>query len=102
MASVDKIRNILSNSQNFTVVNKIFLDRPSVAVNSIVNTFLPSGTSNSSNEISRISTDSSLASFNFRIILELMLLLFLVLPSRSKFVIIHTSDQKIVHQSVFR
>ena len=55
-------------SENFTVSNKIFLDRPSVAVNSIVTIFLASGTSNSSNAIGRVRIDNSLASLNLRII----------------------------------
>ena len=50
------------------VLNRIKLGRPSVAVNSIVNTFLPSGTSNSSDVIGQIRINSSLASFNHRII----------------------------------
>ena len=57
-----------STSQNFTVLIRIKLDRPSVAVNSIVITFFLSETSNSSDVIGQIQIISSLASFNLRII----------------------------------
>ena len=68
LASDDKIRCILSSSQIFTVLNKLFLDRPSVAVISIVNNFLPPRTSISSDVIGRIPTNSFLASFSLKII----------------------------------
>ena len=51
VASIDKIRNTLLNSSNFISVNKVTVDRPSVAVNTIVNTNFPSGTNNSSDVI---------------------------------------------------
>ena len=64
MASIDKI----CNPYNFKTVNRVIVDRPSVAVNTIVNTNLPSGTINSSDVIGRNFTDSSLASFKLRIV----------------------------------
>ena len=54
--------------QNFTVLSGKNLDPPSVAVNLIVNTVFPSGTSSSSDGIGQIRIDTSLASFNLRII----------------------------------
>ena len=51
-----------------TFVNKVDTDRPSVAVNSIVITYLPSRTVNSSEVIGQNLTDSPLAAFNLRII----------------------------------
>ena len=57
----------------FTLKNRVNIEnRPSVAVNSIVNTYLPSGTVNSSNLTGRNLTDSPIASFNHRIIASII------------------------------
>ena len=72
LTSIEKNRNILLNSSNFFPVNRVIVDRPSVAVNTIVTSNLPSGTNISSGD--RNFTDSSLASFKLRQIAAIFIL----------------------------
>ena len=68
VASTNKNRSLLTNLSKFIFVKRVILDRPSVAVNSFVNTHLPSGTSNSSYVIGPKRTVSSSASLKLRTI----------------------------------
>ena len=68
VASVDRIRNFLSNRDCFNPVYIISVDRPSFAVNTItfINNYIPSVVESSSNLFGQDSYSSSLATFIFK------------------------------------